>query len=92
MGEQSPEIHQRLQNHMLTLMLVGAPNPWKHPDFKAFQEGFNCLEGQDFIKDVWFRLSKSQYQWADVFTSSPVYLKIDPYIFDSFSPPYIIVR
>jgi hypothetical protein len=54
MGERSPEIHQRLQNRMLTVMLVGAPNPWKHPDFKAFQEGFNCLEGRDFIKDVRF--------------------------------------
>ena len=47
---------------MLALLLVGDRNPWKHPDFEAFKEGFNCIKGCPFITNVRFQLFKSYYQ------------------------------
>ncbi|KAM6497898.1 hypothetical protein JOM56_005846 [Amanita muscaria] len=34
--------HQMLQKQMLMKILVGHHNPWTHPHFKAFCDGFNC--------------------------------------------------
>ncbi|KAM6489605.1 hypothetical protein JOM56_014927 [Amanita muscaria] len=34
--------HRMLQAQMLTKILVGHHNPWTHPHFKAFCEGFSC--------------------------------------------------
>ncbi|KAM6494941.1 hypothetical protein JOM56_009564 [Amanita muscaria] len=40
--------HQMLQMQMLMKILVGHHNPWTHPHFKAFCDGFNC--GPSFRK------------------------------------------
>ncbi|KAM6499074.1 hypothetical protein JOM56_004582 [Amanita muscaria] len=34
--------HRMLQAQMLTKILIGHHNPWTHPHFKAFCEGFSC--------------------------------------------------
>jgi hypothetical protein len=55
-------IHENLQKRMLAQLLVGAKDPWKHPDFRAFKAGFNCIEGRPFITNARFQLSMGNYQ------------------------------
>ena len=35
---------------MLASILVGNRNPWVHPYFKAFKDGFNCIAGRRLLE------------------------------------------
>ena len=48
-------MHALMKKQMLASILVGHHNPWQHPNFIAFKEGFNCVEGHALI-EVHFRV------------------------------------
>ncbi|KAF8350837.1 hypothetical protein F5887DRAFT_1069801 [Amanita rubescens] len=49
-GQRPFHVHQKMQKQMLATILVGHRDPWAHPYFKAFKDGFNCLAWRPFLK------------------------------------------